>query len=50
MLFSSWGAINVPTKTRILDIIIFMGTFCSHDRVYQVTHTHTHTHAQIIFN
>ncbi len=30
-LVSSWGPKNVPTRTRILDIAILVGTFCPHN-------------------
>ncbi len=30
-LVSSWGPKNVPTRTRILDITILVGTFCPHN-------------------
>ncbi len=44
-LVSSWGPKNVPTRTRILDIAIVVGTFCPHNVGYTwTTHTHTHTH------
>ncbi len=51
-LVSSWGPKNVPTRTRILDIAIVVGTFCPHNVGYTwtththtpYTHTHTHTH------
>ncbi len=33
--------------TRILDIVIFVGTFCRHNVGFtRTTHTHTHTHTQ----
>ncbi len=44
-LVSSWGPKNVPTRTRILDIAIVVGTFCPHNVGYTwTTHTHTRTH------
>ncbi len=44
-LVSSWGPKNVPTRTRILDIAILVGTFCPHNVGFTwTTHTHTHTH------
>ncbi len=46
-LVSSWGPKNVPTRTRILDIAILVGTFCPHNVGFTwTTHTHTHTHTQ----
>ncbi len=33
-LVSSWGPKNVPTRTRILDIAIVVGTFCPHNVGY----------------
>ncbi len=50
-LVSSWGPKNVPTRTRILDIAILVGTFCPHNVGFTWTtrthtHTHTHTHAR----
>ncbi len=44
------GTKNVPTRTRILDIAILVGTFCPHNvgftwtTHHNTTHTHTHTH------
>ncbi len=47
-LVSSWGPKNVPTRTRILDIAILVGTFCPHNVGFTwTTHTHTHTHTHI---
>ncbi len=43
-LVSSWGPKNVPTRTRILDIAILVGTFCPHNVGFTRPHTHTHTH------
>ncbi len=50
-LVSSWGPKNVPTRTRILDIAILVGTFCPHNvgftwTTHTNTHTHIHTHTQ----
>ncbi len=46
-LVSSWGPKNVPTRTRILDIAIVVGTFCPHNVGFTwTTHTHTHTHTR----
>ncbi len=52
-LVSSWGPKNVPTRTRILDIAILVGTFCPHNVGFTWTthtnihtHTYTHTHAR----
>jgi len=42
-LFSSWGPENVPTRTRIWDIAIFVGTFCPNKLGITKTHTYTHT-------
>ncbi len=47
-LVSSWGPKNVPTRTRILDIAILVGTFCPHNVGFTWTtrmHAHTHTHS-----
>ena len=43
-LISSWGPKNVPTRTRISDIAILVGTFCPHNVGFTRPHTHTHTH------
>ncbi len=44
-LVSSWGPKNIPTRTRILDIAILVGTFCPHNVGFTwTTHTQTHTH------
>ncbi len=40
-LVSSWGPKNVPTRTRILDIAILVGTFCPHNVGFTRPHTHT---------
>ncbi len=45
-LVSSWGPKNVPTRTRILDIAILVGTFCPHN----VGFTRPHTHTQLCFH
>jgi len=39
-LFSSLG----PKKKFFLNIAIFVGTFCLHNKVYQAAHSRTHTH------
>ncbi len=55
-LVSSWGPKNVPTRTRILDIAILVGTFCPHNvgftwttHTHTHTRTHTHTHTHTVF-
>ncbi len=40
-LVSSWGPKNVPTRTRISDIAILVGTFCPHNVGFTSPHTHT---------
>ncbi len=46
-LVSSWGPKNVPTRTRILDIAILVGTFCPHNVGFTWT-THTHTQSFLL--
>jgi len=43
MLFFLMGTKNVPTRTRISDIAIFVETFCPHN-VGLARRTQTHTH------
>jgi len=43
-LVSLWGLNISHTRTRILHIDIFVGTFCPYNRVYQDTRTPAHLH------
>ncbi len=48
-LVSSWGPKNVPTRTRILDIAILVGTFCPHNVGYTRPHTHSHSRVSMFY-